>query len=126
MPINEPDWEALHQVLLAGRFSDEKPGICKHWIQYSVPAIFDGWYLRHPYQGVSINYEHNYETYGECFGDKDFIPELKTERFDPEEWVELFHEAGVCYVMAVAEHRILKIATDCIHRNNHLFPLEEA
>ncbi len=27
-------------------------------------------------------------------GDKDFIPELKTERFNPAEWVELFHEQG--------------------------------
>jgi|GEM_PF-3145958 len=126
MPISEPNWESLHQVNLAGRFSDEKPGICKHWILYSLPAIFDGWYLRHPYQEVSFNYEYNYDTYAECFGDKDFIPELKTERFNPEEWVELFQEAGARYDLAVAEHRILKKVADCTQWNNHLFPLEEA
>lgn len=38
------------------------------------------------------------------FGYKDFIPLFKAEKFNAEEWVELFKKAGAKYVVPVAEH----------------------
>ena len=54
----------------------------------------------------SPEYEHHIKTYGEHknFGYKDFIPMFKAEKFNPDEWAELFKEAGANYVVPVAEH----------------------
>ncbi len=58
------------------------------------------------YRQESPEYEHHVKTYGphSQFGYKDFIPQFKAECFDPEEWAELFWEAGARFVMPVAEH----------------------
>lgn len=90
-----PDW-----------FRDAKFGIFIHWGVYSVPAFEDEWYPRKMYEKGSRAYKHHIKTYGDLtkFGYKDFIPEFKGEKFDPEEWVSLFKEAGAKYVVPVAEH----------------------
>lgn len=51
-------------------------------------------------------FEHHIRTYGQHkrFGYKDFIPMFKAERFNAEEWAELFSRSGAKYVMPVAEH----------------------
>lgn len=38
------------------------------------------------------------------FGYKDFIPLFKAEKYDPNEWAQLFRKAGARYVMPVPEH----------------------
>jgi len=38
------------------------------------------------------------------FGYKDFIPLFKAEKFDAEQWVDLFRRAGAKFVVPVAEH----------------------
>ena len=51
-------------------------------------------------------YKHHLEKYGSHanFGYKDFIPLFKAEKFDAGAWADLFREAGVKYVIPVAEH----------------------
>lgn len=51
-------------------------------------------------------YKHHIETWGpqDKFGYKDFIPLFKAEKFNAEEWVKLFKEAGAKYIVPVAEH----------------------
>lgn len=90
-----PDW-----------FMDAKFGIFIHWGVYSVPAFGNEWYARNMYIQNSEEYKHHIETYGKHtdFGYKDFIPLFKAEKFDAHEWVSLFKEAGVKYVVPVAEH----------------------
>jgi alpha-L-fucosidase len=58
------------------------------------------------YQKTSIVYNHHIKTYGPQteFGYKDFIPMFKAEKFDADEWVSLFKEAGAKYIVPVAEH----------------------
>jgi alpha-L-fucosidase len=58
------------------------------------------------YQTGTPEFEHHEKTYGPHakFGYKDFIARFKAERFDPAGWARLFKEAGVKYVVPVAEH----------------------
>ena len=38
------------------------------------------------------------------FGYKDFIPMFKAEKFNPDDWAELFQKSGARYIVPVAEH----------------------
>ncbi len=85
-----PDW-----------FTERKFGIFIHWGIYSVPAYGNEWYSRAMYDSSCHEFEHHLKTYG---NQKDFIPMIKAEKFNAEEWVSLFKESGAKYVMPVAEH----------------------
>ncbi|OFY56577.1 MAG: hypothetical protein A2X22_10745 [Bacteroidetes bacterium GWF2_49_14] len=51
-------------------------------------------------------YKHHLEKYGpqDKFGYKDFIPMFKAEKFNADEWAEVFRKSGAKYVIPVAEH----------------------
>lgn len=102
----EPIWESLMRAPVPDWFRQKKLGIFIHWGIYSVPAKFHEWYSRNMYIPGSPEWSYHRETYGpqDQFGYKDFIPLFRAERFDPEEWMELFQRAGVGYVFPVAEH----------------------
>src|SRR5689334_13440863 len=87
-------------------YQDAKFGIFIHWGVYSVPAFGSEWYPRNMYMEGSKEFEHHLKTYGphSKFGYKDFIPQFKAERFDPDAWASLFARAGAKYVVPVAEH----------------------
>jgi alpha-L-fucosidase len=106
-----PDW-----------FKDAKFGIYFHWGVYSVPAFGNEWYPRNMYIEGSAENKHHIETYGDpsewpynyfITGAKDkkgnfvqFAPKLKSEggKFDPDEWAQLFADAGAKFAGPVAEH----------------------
>ncbi|MBO9599550.1 MAG: alpha-L-fucosidase, partial [Cohnella sp.] len=100
------DWNSLASFRVPEWYREAKFGIFIHWGLYSVPAFSNEWYSRNMYVKDSKEYEHHIRTYGEHkqFGYKDFIPMFKAERFDAEEWAELFRLSGAKYVMPVAEH----------------------
>jgi alpha-L-fucosidase len=87
-------------------FPDAKLGIFIHWGLYSVPAFGNEWYPRNMYLQGSAEFKHHVETYGPHtkFGYKDFIPLFKAEKYDPDQWAQLFKQAGARYVVPVAEH----------------------
>ena len=87
-------------------FVDAKFGIFIHWGVYAVPAFDSEWYSRHMYQKDHIAYKHHIETWGpqDKFGYKDFVPMFKAERFNADEWADLFKKSGAKYVVPVAEH----------------------
>lgn len=87
-------------------YTDAKFGIFIHWGAYSVPAYGNEWYPRNMYQEGSKEWKHHRETYGDQteFGYKDFIPMFKAEKFDADEWAQLFRRTGARYVIPVAEH----------------------
>ena len=99
-------WESLKKYTTPDWFRDAKFGIFIHWGVYSVPAFGSEWYPRQMYQQGSDEFKHHAATYGsqDKFGYKDFIPMFKAEKFNPQQWVELFKKAGAKYVVPVAEH----------------------
>ncbi len=100
------DWDSLGEYEPPKWYRDAKFGIFIHWGIYSVPAFGNEWYARNMYTKGSAEYEHHIKTYGaqKDFGYKDFIPMFGAEKFNAEEWAELFSDAGAQYVMPVAEH----------------------
>ncbi|AGA56643.1 alpha-L-fucosidase [Thermobacillus composti KWC4] len=100
------NWDSLSAFQAPAWYKQAKFGIFIHWGVYSVPAFGNEWYPRNMYIQGSKEYEHHLATYGEHknFGYKDFIPMFKAEKFDADEWAELFSRAGAKYVMPVAEH----------------------
>ncbi|SFF32740.1 alpha-L-fucosidase [Paenibacillus algorifonticola] len=100
------DWQSLGDFEIPAWYKQAKFGIFIHWGVYAVPAFGNEWYPRNMYIQGSKEYEHHLATYGEHknFGYKDFIPMFQAEKFDAEEWADLFQRSGAKYVMPVAEH----------------------
>ena len=109
MPF-QPTWESLSNYQCPNWFRDAKFGIFIHWGVYSVPAYGCEWYPRLMYSDTvtwGLNYyQYHVKTWGtpDKFGYKDFIPMFKAEKFDANQWVELFKKAGAKYIIPVAEH----------------------
>ncbi len=99
-------WDSLCEHETPKWYQKGKFGIFIHWGPYCVPAFANEWYPRNMYRKGSLEYQHHVKTYGplDTFGYKDFIPMMKAEKFDPDEWAELFKEAGAKFVVPVAEH----------------------
>ena len=119
----KPDFESLEKVNpVPDWFKDAKFGIYFHWGVYSVPAFGNEWYPRNMYFNNSPENKHHKEVYGDpadwpynnfITGAKDkagnfvqFAPKLKSEggQFDPDEWAQLFADAGAKFAGPVAEH----------------------
>ena len=113
-----PDW-----------FHDAKFGIFIHWGLYSVPAFavkelsftespevgeeyyfknnpYAEWYLNTLRISGSPTQEYHYREYGEDFAYDDFIPIFneEIEKWNPQDWAELFKNAGAKYVVLVTKH----------------------
>ena len=94
-------------------FRDAKLGIYAHWGVYSVPAYGDEWYptwmwlADWPAQsGKTHYYDHHVATYGgpEAFPYHAFVPMFTADKFDADEWADLFVAAGARFAGPVAEH----------------------
>lgn len=99
------DWASLGAYAPPAWYREKRLGIFLHWGPFSVPAYHD-WYARNMYIQGSPEYEHHLKHYGphKDFGYQDFIPMLTMEKYQPQEWVRLFREAGADYIVPVAEH----------------------
>ncbi len=110
-------YESLKNYSAPEWYEDAKIGFWVHWGVYSVPA-FSGdhaaeWYGRWMYateangekRGLATN-KHHVETYGDpsVFGYKDFIPMFKAEKFDPNQWADLFVKGGAKFFCMMGAH----------------------
>jgi alpha-L-fucosidase len=105
----QPTWNSLRNVPTPQWLKDGKFGIYTHWGVYSVPAFGSNgtWYANHIYtMPDSSERKHHEATYGplEKFGYKDFIPMFTGEKFNADEWADLFQKAGARFAGPVAEH----------------------
>ena len=105
----QPSWNSLRNITVPQWLRDGKFGIYTHWGIYAVPAYSRNatWYAYHIYTDPdSDERKHHEATYGplEKFGYKDFIPMFTASRFDPDEWADLFKNAGARFAGPVAEH----------------------
>ncbi|MFR9651880.1 MAG: alpha-L-fucosidase [Rikenellaceae bacterium] len=111
---NVPEW-----------YEDAKIGYWVHWGLYSVPSYAGDhaaeWYGRWMYvvdddsgnkkgpgyeqRGLKTA-QHHRETYGDPkeFGYKDFIPMWSANKFDAEQWADLFTEGGAKFFTMMAMH----------------------
>ncbi|MDX3645262.1 alpha-L-fucosidase [Streptomyces sp. MB09-02B] len=118
-----PSWDSVDQHPAAPEwFKDAKFGIYFHWGVFSVPAFDSEWYPRTMYQNNSVANRHHVATYGSpsawpyhnfingqddlAGNHKEFAPKLKSAggNFDPDEWAQLFADAGAKFAGPVAEH----------------------
>ncbi len=103
----KPDWASITNGFRTPEwYHDAKFGLFIHWGAYAVPAFGSEWYPRNMYVAGSDEFKHHVATYGSQaqFGYMDFIPQFKAEKFNAKAWAKLFKEAGVKYVVPVAEH----------------------
>jgi alpha-L-fucosidase len=107
----EPTWESLQTYKCPEWFKDAKFGIYTHWGAYSVPAWENEWYPRLMYfegeeRRGSNFFNYHKENWGEVseFGYKDFIPLFTAEKFDADEWADLFKKSGAQFAGPVAQH----------------------
>lgn len=100
-------WDSLAQYNEAPQwFREGKFGIYAHWGVLSVPEYGNDWYPRNMHiEGTNEN-KYQVETYGNLseFGYHDFVPHFKAEKFNAEEWAELFKKAGAQFAGVVAQH----------------------
>src|SRR6185503_9558587 len=118
-----PTWSSVNQHPPAPEwFQDAKFGIYYHWGAFSVPAFGNEWYPRNMYNNGSPENNHHKSVFGDpsvwpyhnfINGAADragnwvqFAPRLKSAggNFDPNEWAQLFVDAGAKYAGPVAEH----------------------
>ena len=116
-------WASVNQHPPAPEwFQDAKFGIYYHWGAFSVPAFGNEWYPRNMYNNGSAENNHHRSVYGDpsawpyhnfINGARDragnwvqFAPRLRSAggNFDPNEWAQLFVDAGAKYAGPVAEH----------------------
>ncbi|MEW9533358.1 alpha-L-fucosidase [Microbispora sp. NPDC049125] len=116
-------WTSVDQHPPAAEwFQDAKFGIYYHWGVFSVPAYANEWYPRNMYNNGSNENNHHKSVYGDpsvwpyhnfINGARDkagnwvqFAPKLKSAggNFDPNEWAQLFVDAGAKFAGPVAEH----------------------
>jgi len=113
-----PDW-----------FNNAKFGIFIHWGLYSIPAFaskelsfgeapkvgeeyyfknnpYAEWYLNTLRISGSPTQEYHYEHYGKDFSYDDFVPIFneELEKWNPQEWADLFEKAMAKYVVLVTKH----------------------
>lgn len=120
----QPTLKSLGNHEIPQWWDDSKIGIFIHWGVYSVPAygawvtggIDTGislplytyvpaeWYMVHQSMPGLPAYLHHLNTYGAGVLYDDFIPQFTAERFDADEWVKLFKDAGAGYFVLTAKH----------------------
>ncbi|MGA2177931.1 MAG: alpha-L-fucosidase [Verrucomicrobiota bacterium] len=108
-PPYQPTWNSLKHWRTPQWLRDGKFGIYTHWGVYSVPAQGPNgtWYANHLYTDPNGPERKYHEaTYGplEKFGYKEFIPMFTGEKFNADEWADLFQRAGARFAGPVAEH----------------------
>ncbi|KAF5637167.1 alpha-L-fucosidase [Fusarium sp. NRRL 52700] len=95
-------------------WDDAKFGIFIHWGLYSAPAWGGAtpnenyaewyWYRSHQQDFNPSYYDYHKETYGEDFNYDQFISNFTDAGWDPQQWVNLFANAGAKYFVPVTKH----------------------
>ena len=101
------DWDSLARHEPAPEwFQDAKFGIYFHWGVYSVPAFRNEWYPYSMNRPGTEEFKHHLRTYGHPreVGYHTLVKDFTAEHFDPDDWAQLFQDAGARFAGPVAEH----------------------
>ena len=102
----KPTWTSLEEhYKVPYWFIGAKFGLFMHWGLYAVLAHHNEWYEKHMYGDPGIMEWHR-QHFGtqDSFGYKEFIPLFTQEKFNPNEWAELFRASGAKFVIPTAQH----------------------
>ncbi len=118
-------WESVRGHQIPQWYEDYKFGIFIHWGLYSVPAYAprtwelgevpgdENWFCNNPYAewyynsvhvGKGPTYEYHKKKYGLDFSYENFADMWRAEKWNPNEWAEVFEQAGAKYVVLVTKH----------------------
>jgi len=126
----EPTDESIKSHEVPGWYHDAKFGIFVHWGLFSVPAWapysqmdivekmqeegfeaikqspYAEWYLNSMQFKDQPTWQHHVDTYGEDFPYDGFQPmfEDASAAMNPEQWADIFSDAGARYVIMVTKH----------------------
>jgi alpha-L-fucosidase len=107
----EPTWESLRRYKEVPEWLREgKFGIYTHWGPYAVHAYGENttWYsfalYAEPDGEARLHFEKTFGKLTPKFGYKDLIPKFTADKFDANEWAELFKKSGAKFAGPVAEH----------------------
>lgn len=108
----QPTWESLKKHIDPEWFRDAKFGIYTHWGPVTVGSedapinCSAQWYGHYMYTPNDPLFEYHKKTFGDQskFGYKDIIQLFKAEKFDPNEWADLFARSGAKFAGPVAVH----------------------
>jgi len=106
----KPEWESLKAHQNPEWFRDAKLGIYTHWGPVTVgceDAPKGGeWYGMQMYERKNPIFEWHRKKFGDQkdFGYKKVIPLFTAEKFNPDEWADLFVKAGAKFAGPVAVH----------------------
>ena len=103
----QASWESLTRHEVPQWFSDSKFGLYAHWGIYAVPGFGNEWYGKWMHDpGHEIHRQH-VEQFGSPaeYGYTRFIDGFTAEKYDAEEWAELFADSGARYAgFSLAHH----------------------
>jgi alpha-L-fucosidase len=114
-----PNWESLDKRETPTWFEDAKFGIFIHWGVFSVPSWAtnsnaDGfgsgyaeWYWKRLFSPELKIYKEFFDFHKKNYGDKsyqDFVQDFKAEMFKPDDWANIFDQAGAKYVVLTSKH----------------------
>ncbi|XP_063920280.1 alpha-L-fucosidase-like [Zophobas morio] len=102
----EPTWDSLDTRPIPPWFDEVKIGIFLHWGVFSVPSFGGEWFWANwqddDPDGEYVKFmEKNYPP---GFTYQGFAKDFTAEFFDPDEWAELFKNAGAKYVVLTSKH----------------------
>ena len=106
----EPTWESLKNHKTPQWLRDAKFGIYTHWGIYCYTATrgnatWNSFAAYHEPESKAA--QDFYKKFGKItpeFGYKDLIPKFTAEKFDANEWADLFAKSGAKFAGPVAEH----------------------
>lgn len=98
------DWESLKHRKIPEWFSKGKFGLFIHWGCYSVPACETEWYPRQMYRPGTESFAHKEAHYGKNADYRQIVEQFNPQKFDADEWLDLFQKSGAQYIMPVGEH----------------------
>jgi alpha-L-fucosidase len=105
-----PDWASLHSHHDPEWFRDAKFGIYTHWGPVTVGSSYcpgdQEWFGRQMYQPGEPAFQYSRQHFGDQhkFGFKDLIPRFTGEKFNADEWADVFARAGAKFAGPVAVH----------------------
>jgi alpha-L-fucosidase len=115
-PQYQPNWASLDKRETPDWWKEAKFGIFIHWGLYAVPAYAPVKEVEGVYEKYAEHYEnrlltgnklfteHHNKYYGQNFKYKDFAPMFRAEYFNPDDWADLFEQAGAKYVVLTSKH----------------------